>query len=114
MTDVVTCDVVNTKDKYVVFDTVGRIDIDFRTRGRVSSYQWRIDAHPAVPIQTAPDSDNGVVRIPDFRFEFQDGRQLYVRVLTLLGRPMEFTYDLRGLMEAKNDAERMCSTALKQ
>lgn len=111
MTDAKECLVLNAKDPYVSVDPVGRLDINYRGRGGIAGYQYRIDSHPASPYQLLPPGRTDVLSVSDVRDEFNTARRLLIQGETVLGRPISLEYDLRGLGAAKEEAAKLCSTS---
>lgn len=111
MTDAKECLVLNAKDPYVSVDPVGRLDINYRGRGGVAGYQYRIDSNPASPYQLLPPGRTDVLSVSDVRDEFNSARRLLIQGETVLGRPISLEYDMRGFEKARADAVKQCEGA---
>ena len=111
MTDAKECLVLNAKDPFVSVDPVGRLDVNFRGRGGVSGFQYRIDSLPAAPYQLLSPGRTDVLSVSDVRDEFNAARRLLIQGETVLGKPIELEYDMRGLEKAREDAVKLCEGA---
>lgn len=108
MTDAKDCMVLNAKDPYVSVDPVGRLDVNFRGRGGVAGFQYRIDSLPAAPYQLLSPGRTDVLSVSDVRDEFNAARRLLIQGETVLGRPINLEYDMRGFAKAREDAVTLC------
>lgn len=108
MTDAKECVVLNAKDPFVRFDPVGRLDVNFKGRGGVAVFRYRIDSLPASGGEVVADSRNDHLSVSDIRDEFNTARRLLIQGETLLGKPINLEYDMRGLAEARGDAAKLC------
>lgn len=111
MTDAKECLVLNAKDPHVSVDPVGRLDINYRGRGGVAGFQYRIDSLAASPYQLLPPGRTDVLSVSDVRDEFNTARRLLIQGETVLGRPISLEYDLRGLGAAREEATKLCTAS---
>ena len=108
MTDAKECLVLNSKDPHVSVDPAGRLDINYRGRGGVAGFQYRIDSLPASPYQLLSPGRTDVLSVSDVRDEFNAARRLLIQGETVLGRPINLEYDMRGFEKARADAVKLC------
>lgn len=108
MTDKKTCYAVTKADPFVKVETAGAFTVNYRQRGGVSAFQWRVDDHPAAPAQMAPRNRSDAIIVAEVSHDLLQAKRLRIVGETVLGQPIKLDYDLKGLAEAVAAAKKRC------
>lgn len=108
MSDSFECVLSYKRDSNIFYNDEDRMVVNYRGRGGVSGYRYRVDSQPASSYKLTERGKSNYVDIPVRDPAFFNGKVLRIKGLTMLESLIDLEIDLTGLKEARAEMASIC------